>query len=87
MSVTKRIRINLLANYFRNFSKQRFKTNCYQKCIKEIANIARVTNLTRTASCSRNLVANVCRGNLTAQSRGIVGGIQIPNSCNLLLYL
>ena len=91
MSVTERIRINLLANYFRNFSKQRFKANCYQKCIKEIANIARVTNLTRTASCSRNLVANICRnfracfrfallgGNLTAQSkgshRGIVGGI------------
>ena len=97
MSVTERIRINLLANYFRNFSKQRFKTNCYQKCIKEIANIARVTNLTRTASCSRNLVANICRNfrarfrfaligrNLTAQSkgshRGSGGGIQIPNSC------
>ena len=103
MSVIERIRINLLANYFRNFSKQRFKANCYQKCIKEIANIARVTNLTRTTSCSRNLVANICRnfracfrfallgGNLTAQSkgshRGIGGGIQIPNSCNFLLYL
>ena len=97
MSVIERIRLNLLANYFRNFSKQRFKANCYQKCIKEIANITRVTNLTRTASCSRNLVANICRnfrarfrfaligGNLTAQSkgshRGIGGGIQIPNSC------
>ena len=103
MSVTERIRINLLANYFRNFSKQRFKANCYQKCIKEIANIARVTNLTRTASCSRNLVANICRnfracfrfallgGNLTAQSkgshRGIVGGIQIPNSCYFFCYI
>ena len=97
MSVIERIRINLLANYFRNFSKQRFKANCYQKCIKEIANIARVT---RTASCSRNLVANICRnfrarfrfaligGNLTAQSKGshrwIGGGIQIPNSCFFL---
>ena len=97
MSVIERIRLNLLANYFRNFSKQRFKANCYRKCIKEIANITRVTNLTRTASCSRNLVANICRsfrarfrfaligGNLTAQSkgshRGIGGGIQIPNSC------
>ena len=103
MSVIERIRINLLANYFRNFSKQRCKANCYQKCMKQIANIARVTNLTRTASCSRNLVANICRnfrarfrfaligGNLTAQSkgshRGIGGGIQILNSCYLFCYI
>ena len=74
MSVTERIRINLLANYFRNFSKQRFKANCYQKCLKEIANIARVTNLTRTASCSRNLVANICRNFRACFRFALLGG-------------
>ena len=31
-----------------------------QKRIEEIANIARMTNSTRIASCSKNLVANFC---------------------------
>ena len=37
---------------------KRFEGNCYQKCIEEAANIVRITNSTRIASCSKNLLAN-----------------------------
>ena len=37
---------------------KRFEGNCYQKCIEETANIVRITNSTRIASCSKNLLAN-----------------------------
>ena len=49
---------NLEAISLRNFSKKRFKRNCLQKCIEEIANMARITNSTRIKSCSKNLLAN-----------------------------
>ena len=38
---------NLLANCFRNFSKKRFKENCYQKSIEEIANVAKIAKVRR----------------------------------------
>ena len=38
---------NLLANCFRNFSKKRFKKNCYQKSIEEIANVAKIAKVRR----------------------------------------
>ena len=41
------VRKNLLANCFRNFSKKRFKENCYQKSIEEIANFAKIAKVTR----------------------------------------
>ena len=37
---------------------KRFEGNCYQKCIEETANIVRITNSTRIASCSKNFLAN-----------------------------
>ena len=42
------VRKNLLANCFRNFSKKRFKENCYQKSIEEIANFAKIAKVTGT---------------------------------------
>ena len=38
---------NLLANCFRNFSKKRFKKNCYQKNREEIANVPKIAKVTR----------------------------------------
>ena len=38
---------NLLANCFRNFSKKRFKKNCYPKRIEEIANVAKIAKVRR----------------------------------------
>ena len=38
---------NLLANCFRNFSKKRFKKNCYQKSIEKIANVAKIAKVRR----------------------------------------
>ena len=44
-----------------NTGQKRFKGNCFQKYIEGIANIARVTNSTRIASCSKNFLANFSR--------------------------
>ena len=38
---------NLLANCFRNFSKKRFKENCYQKNREEIANVTNIAKVRR----------------------------------------
>ena len=38
---------NLLANCFRNFSKKRFKENCYQKNREEIANVTKIAKVRR----------------------------------------
>ena len=38
-----------------------FQQKKIQKCIEKIANIARITNSTRIARCSRNLLANFSR--------------------------
>ena len=38
---------NLLATCFRNFSKKRFKENCYQKSIEEIVNFEKIAKVTR----------------------------------------
>jgi len=46
--------------FFFIFRKTRFKGNFCQKCIKSIDNIARITNSTRIASCSKRS-ANFCR--------------------------
>ena len=55
---------NLVANCFRNFSKnkknQKKKTNCH-KCIEKRANIAKITNSIRIASCSKTFLTNFCR--------------------------
>ena len=46
---------NLVANCFGNFGQKKNKTNC-QKCIEKIANIAKITNSTRIANCSKTLL-------------------------------
>ena len=38
---------NLLANCFRNFSKKRFKEDCYQKNREEIANVTKIAKVRR----------------------------------------
>ena len=38
---------NLLANCFRNFWQKRFKENCYQKSIEQIANVAKIAKVRR----------------------------------------
>ena len=35
-----------IANCFRNFSKKRFKENCYQKNREEIANVTKIAKVT-----------------------------------------
>ena len=52
-------RKNLVANCFRNFSKKK-KTNSH-KCIEKRANIAKITNSIRIASCSKTFLTNFCR--------------------------
>ena len=52
-------RKNLVANCFRNFSTKN-KTNC-QECIEKRANIAKITNSIRIASCSKTFLTNFCR--------------------------
>jgi len=50
---------NLVAISFCSFSKKRVLWNCLHKCIKEIANMAIITNSTRIKSCSKNLLGNL----------------------------
>ena len=59
MSRIERSRQNLRANCFLNYGKIYLMETAVRN--EEIANIARIKNSTRIASCSKNLLANVCR--------------------------
>ena len=51
-------RKNLVADCFRKTKKK--KTNCH-KCIEKRANIAKIINSIRIASCSKTFLTNFCR--------------------------
>ena len=46
---------NLLTGSFRNFSKERFKENCYQKSIEQIANFAKIEKVTKIFLASEKI--------------------------------
>ena len=46
---------NLLTGSFRNFSKKRFKENCYQKSIEQIANFAKIEKVTKIFLASEKI--------------------------------
>ena len=48
----------LASKLFLQFWEKQFEANCYQKCIEETTNIVKITNSTRIASSSKNLLAN-----------------------------
>ena len=51
---------NLVAILAKTKKKKKKKTNCH-KCIEKRANIAKITNSVRIASCSKTFLTNFCR--------------------------
>ena len=61
---------NLLANCFRNFSKKRFKENCYQKNREEIANVTKIAKVWRIfLAVWKDWVTNMAKKARTTNSR------------------